>query len=109
MELGRYHLESCIDNDDNDIFISVMFKEYFSFCSQAYQKDLPSRKNFERINQEYFINYYDFAFITLQNTLDNMNKIDQITEKDQDYILFCKLPSLSIVNYENYFFNVFKK
>lgn len=110
LEFARYHLESCLNDEErNEFTTSILFKDYFHFSLQAYQLNLPSKNIFKKINEEYFCNYYDFAYLELLQLLINFNKSEQLDEKDKNYLIFCKLPSLKSVDCENYFFNVFKK
>ena len=96
------------DNNENEISVSIMFKDLVFFCIEAYEKNLPSRKYFERIINEYFLNYYDFAFMILQSLWDNVNNLDQFTEKESLYLIFCKLPPIASISFNEYFSQTIK-
>ena len=110
LELARYHLESCFEASElNDqTSSSILFKDYFLFCVQAYQLNLPSKIIFKRINEEYFCSYYDFAYLMLHQLHSNFKKIEDIDEKDENYMIFSKLPQLKIVDLQNFFVETFK-
>ena len=110
LELVRYHLESSQNNENNEdeIPISIMFKDFVLFCIEAYEKKLPSRKYFERIINEYFLNYYDFAFMLLESLWDNVNTLNQFTERESLYLIFCKLPPIASINFNDYFSQTIK-
>ena len=110
LELARYHLESCFEALElkEQTSTSILFKDYLLFCVQAYQLNLPSKTIFKRINEEYFCSYYDFAFLMLHQINSNFKKIEEIDEKDENYMIFSKLPQLKIVDLQNFFVETFK-
>lgn len=111
MEVSRYHLESTFlkSDDEREIFVSVMFKEFFSFCLQSYERELPSKKFFQDVNREYFSNYYDFAYMILTELLTSLNNLDEISEKNEIFLIFSKLPLIESINFDGYLIQVFEK
>lgn len=107
--MARYHLESCFEalELNEQTFSSILFKDYLLFCVQAYQLNLPSKTIFKRINEEYFCSYYDFASLMLHQLNSNFKKIEDIDERDENYMIFSKLPQLKIVDLQNFFVETF--